>query len=154
MPVFMSDAADTVTAPDLAALAVDLRALVGRLKRRLREQADTGDLTPSQIDALLRLHGEGPMTVTALAASERVRPQSMGATIAALESAGHVTREPDPSDGRQSIVSLTPAFDIMLREGRAARQDWLIRAFQSSLTPAEQARLADAVALLKRVAEA
>ena len=42
----------------------------------------------------------------------------------------------------------------MLREGRAARQDWLIRAFQSSLTPAEQARLADAVALLKRVAEA
>ena len=92
MPVFMSDAADTVTAPDLAALAVDLRALVGRLKRRLREQADTGDLTPSQIDALLRLHGEGPMTVTALAASERVRPQSMGATIAALESAGHVTR--------------------------------------------------------------
>lgn len=150
----MSKLADDPTAPDLAALAVELRGLVGRLKRRLREQADTGDLTPSQIDALLRLHREGPMTVTALAAGEGVRPQSMGATVAALEAAGHLMRAPDPADGRQSIVSLTPAFEAMLLEGRAARQDWLIRAMQTALTPAEQAQLAAAVDLLKRMAEA
>jgi DNA-binding MarR family transcriptional regulator len=123
------------------------------LKRRLREQADTGDLSPSQTDALLRLHGEGPMTVTALAASERVRPQSMGATVTALEAAGHVARRPDPDDGRQSIVSLTLACELMIKEGRAARQDWLIRAMQTALTPAEQAQLAVAVDLLKRMAE-
>lgn len=153
MPLFMTDPTDHPTAPDLAALAVELRGLVGRLKRRLREQADTGDLTPSQIDALLRLHREGSMTVTALAAGEGVRSQSMGATVTALEAAGHVTRAPDPGDGRQSIVSLTPAFEIMLLEGRAARQDWLIRAMQTALTPAEQAQLAAAVDLLKRMAE-
>ncbi|MDR3408429.1 MAG: MarR family transcriptional regulator, partial [Methylovirgula sp.] len=32
-----------------SALAAELRALVGKLKRRLREQADAGDLTPSQV---------------------------------------------------------------------------------------------------------
>jgi DNA-binding MarR family transcriptional regulator len=149
----MSNLTDGPPSPDLAALAVDLRGLVGRLKRRLREQADTGDLSPSQTDALLRLHGEGPMTVTALAASERVRPQSMGATVTALEAAGHVARRPDPDDGRQSIVSLTPACELMIKEGRAARQDWLIRAMQTALTPAEQAQLAVAVDLLKRMAE-
>lgn len=94
------------------------------------------------------------MTVTALAVSEGVRSQSMGATVTALEAAGHVTRAPDPSDGRQSIVSLTPAFRIMLKEGRAARQDWLIRVLQTSLTPAEQAHLASAIEILKRVVEA
>jgi DNA-binding MarR family transcriptional regulator len=150
----MSDQASDPSAPDLTTLAVELRGLFGRLKRRLREQADTGDLTPSQIDALLRLHREGPMTVTALAVSEGVRSQSMGATVTALEAAGHVTRAPDPSDGRQSIVSLTPAFRIMLKEGRAARQDWLIRVLQTSLTPAEQAHLASAIEILKRVVEA
>ena len=38
-----------------AMLAAELRTLVGKLKRRLREQANSGDLTPSQISVLLRL---------------------------------------------------------------------------------------------------
>jgi len=37
---------------DISALATELRSLVGRLKRRLREQGSVGDLTPSQIAAL------------------------------------------------------------------------------------------------------
>jgi DNA-binding MarR family transcriptional regulator len=94
------------------------------------------------------------MTITALAAAGSVRPQSMGATVAALEDLGHVRRAPDPSDGRQSIVSVTPTFETLLRDGRAARQDWLIGALQNTLTPAEQAQLAAAVDLLKRVIDA
>ncbi len=134
-----------------AVLASELRGLAGRLKRKLREQSDPGDFTFSQTDVLLRLSREGPMTVTALAAAEGVRPQSMGATVAALEGLGHVHRAPDPADGRQSIVSLTPSFETLLGEGRAARQDWLIRALRTALTPAEQAQLAAALDLLKRV---
>src|ERR1700688_4106319 len=107
------------------ALALDLHALSGKLKRRLREQASAGDLTPSQTSVLGRLNRDGPTTVTALARGEGVRSQSMGATIAVLEAAGLVEGSPDPEDGRQTILSLTSACRELIKNGRAARHDWL-----------------------------
>ena len=133
-------------------LASDLRALVGTLKRRLREQAHDEDLTPSQVSALIRLEREGPLTVTALALVEGVRPQSMGATVAALEAAGLVCGAPDPNDGRQTLLSVTPRCQAWIAQGRDARQDWLVRAIQRELSPEEQEQLVSAVALLKRIA--
>src|ERR1700761_2019053 len=97
---------DTASAP---ALAAQLRALVSTFKRRLREQADVGDLTPSQASALVRLEREGPATLSALARAEGVRSQSMGAIVAVLQAAGLVSGAPDPADGRQTILSITPA---------------------------------------------
>jgi len=135
------------------AMASDLRLLIGQLKRRLREEATLGDFTPSQIAVLRRLHDDGPATVTALARAEGVRSQSMGATVAALEAAGMVSGSPHPSDGRQTILSLTPACRKQVVAGRAAREDWLFRTIQSKLTPKEQGELAHAIELLRRVAE-
>lgn len=136
-----------------SALAAELRVLIGKLKRRLREQADPGDLTPSQVTVMMRLEREGPATVSELARAEAMRPQSMGATIAALEAAGLVAGAPDPADGRQTILSLTPACREMIRTGRAAREDWLFRAIRKVLAPDEQEALARAIELLKRIAE-
>src|SRR5277367_5231656 len=90
----------------LLALAGDLRAVIGQLKRRLREQAGWGDLTWSQTSVLSRLDREGPATVTTLARVEGMRPQSMGAIVSALQAAGLVTGSPDPTDGRQTVLSL------------------------------------------------
>lgn len=134
-----------------AALAVELRVLIGQLRRKLREQSNPGDYTWSQKLVLLRLEREGPATVTALARAEGVRPQSMGATVAVLEEAGLVSGAPDPSDGRQTILSLTPACREMMAAGRAAREDWLFHAIQSNFAPAELPGLEAAVALLKRL---
>ena len=125
--------------------------LVGRLKRRLRDQAHVGDLTSSQVQVLGRLERDGPATVTSLASAEGMRPQSMGATVAALESAGFVSGTPDPGDGRQTILSLTPACRERIRAGRAAREDWLSHIIQAKFAPAERAELARAVELLKRI---
>jgi len=143
------------SSPDSTAhtLAGELRVLFGRLRRRLREQADPGDLTWSQTAVLSRLDREGPATVTALAKAEGVRPQSMGATVAGLEAAGLVTGTPDPSDGRQTILSLTPACREWVQAGRAAREDWLFRAIQAELSADEQAQLAGVVDLLRRIAD-
>src|SRR5229473_709716 len=135
------------------ALALDLHAFNGKLKRRLREQASAGDLTPSQTSVLGHLDRDGPATVTALARVEGVRSQSMGATIAVLEAAGLVKGSPDPEDGRQTILSLTPACRELIRSGRAARQDWLLRAIQTKLTPQEQQQLATAMKLLNRLVD-
>lgn len=136
-----------------AALASELHALFGKLKRRLRGQASAGDLTPSQIAVLLHLEREGSATVSALARLESVRPQSMGATVASLEALGLVKGSPDPGDGRQTILSLTPACQDMIRSGRAARHEWLLRAIQSKLTSQEQAQLKAAIALLNRIVD-
>ena len=148
----MNGISDNIHADRTSALATEIRALCGKLKRRLREQAGVGDLTPSQISVLLRLEREGPATTSNLARLEGMRPQSMGAVIAPLETAGLVSGAPDPSDGRQTLLSLTDACRKWVAEGRAARQDWLTGALQARLSPEEQGRLAEAVELLKRLA--
>jgi DNA-binding MarR family transcriptional regulator len=135
------------------ALAGDLRALVGKLKRRLREQASAGDFTPSQLAVLQRLEREGPATVSSLARAEGMRPQSMGTVVAALESAGLLTGAPDPADGRQTLWSLTDAFANWMRESRAARQDWLARTIEARLSDVEQTELAHAITLLQRLVQ-
>ncbi|MES5484740.1 MarR family transcriptional regulator [Bradyrhizobium sp. INPA03-11B] len=134
-----------------SALAEDLRLLIGTLKRRLREQGQRDDLPPSHVAVLLRLEKDGPATVSSLARSEGMRPQSMSSAIAALEAAGLVRGAPDPDDGRQTIMSLTDTCRERLRTGRAARQDWLSRTIAARLSAREQDELAAAVGLLKRL---
>ncbi len=141
------------TSIDASTLAAELHALNGKLKRKLREQASAGDLTPSQGAVLRHLHEDGPATVTALARMAGVRSQSMGATISDLEALGLIAGTPDPKDGRQTILSLTPACRELIRTGRAARHDWLMRAIQTKLNAEEQAQLAFAMQLLNRLVD-
>jgi DNA-binding MarR family transcriptional regulator len=136
-----------------SALAGELRILISQLRHRLREQAHLGDYTWSQTSVIIRLERDGPATVSALARAEGVRQQSMGATISTLEAAGLVKGSPDPADGRQTILSLTDACREMIQANRAAKEDWLFRAIQAKLSPAEQEQLATALELLKRIAD-
>jgi DNA-binding MarR family transcriptional regulator len=135
------------------ALAAELADLFGKLKRKLRAQASGGDFTPSQVAVLMHLDRAGPTTVSALARLEGVRPQSMGATVASLEGLGLVRGASDPNDGRQTILSLTPRCETMIRTGRAARHEWLLRAITSKLTAQEQAQLKAALGLLNRIVD-
>ncbi|MEK6350504.1 MAG: MarR family transcriptional regulator [Burkholderia sp.] len=149
----MSRSSEISPAAEPAHLAGDLRIALARLMRRLREQGRAGDFTSSQRSVLLRLERDGPSTVSALARAESVRPQSMRATVAALEAAGAVSGSPDPADGRQTLMCLTDAFRARLQASRAAREDWLGRALDARLSAAERRELAAAVALLQRLAE-
>jgi DNA-binding MarR family transcriptional regulator len=148
----MSDPPDIATAR-VSTLAAELRSTIGKLSRRLRDQTHFNDLTWTQISALYRLEQDGPATVTHLARAAGMRPQSMGANIAALEAAGFVTGRPDPDDGRQTMLSITPACEEWIRAGRAARQDWLHNAIHTQLDPDEQAQLHRAIALLNRLGD-
>ncbi len=149
MPVSAEDPGVTRTTN----LAQDIRGLWGKLKRRLREQSNVGDLSPSQTAVLLRLEKDGPATTSGLARAEGMKPQSMGTVVAMLESAGLVQGAPDPADGRQTVLSLTDACKKRIGEGRAARQDWLFRTIQARLTPTEQDQLAAAITLLQRLVD-
>jgi DNA-binding MarR family transcriptional regulator len=136
------------------ALAGELRVTLSKLSRRLREQAHAADLTGAQKSVLLRLERDGPATVSTLARAEGVRPQSMGATVAALEAMSLIAGSPDPSDGRQTILSLTSACREWIRAVREAKEDWLHSAIRAKLSPEEQEQLTATIELLRRLADA
>jgi len=138
---------------DPEVLAGELLALISRLKRRLHEESRHDDYTPSQVAVLVRLRHDGPATVTELARAEGVRPQSMGATVAALEAGGLISGAPDPADGRRTILSLTSFALSEIATSRAAKEGWLFSAVRSTFTEAERERLGEAVVLLRRLAE-
>lgn len=91
------------------------------------------------------------MTTSAMARAEAMRPQSMGALLAALEAMGLTSGRPDPSDGRQTMISLTDSCRSLIEKGRAARQDWLTHTVETRLSPEEQKQLLSAMALLQRL---
>ena len=133
------------------ALASDLRVVIGQLVRRLR--AERRDLSLAQVTVLGRLDRVGPCGVSDLAAGERVRPQSMASTVAALLAGGLVSRAPDPGDRRRVLIALTPAGREALAVDRRRREGWLADAIRGDLSPKEQRALADAAVLLSRIAE-
>lgn len=132
-------------------LARDLRVLVGRLRRRVKEVADTYELTPSQLAVVSRLDREGPATASDLAAAERVRPQSMAATVAVLDERGWLVRTPDPADGRKLLLSLNDTAREHLSDSRQVRDEWLGTALADRYTEAERATIAKAIDLLGRL---
>jgi DNA-binding MarR family transcriptional regulator len=134
-------------------LAHEFRETLGRLVRRLR--AETAGQPPvGQVAVLGRLDREGPASTSDLAAAERMRPQSMAQTVRDLESAGLVSRRPDPGDGRRVLVELTPAGRERLRVNRAQRETWLSEMIEHEFTDAERETLRDALVLLRRIADA
>jgi DNA-binding MarR family transcriptional regulator len=134
-------------------LAAEMRAVLRKLKLRYREHGGSNDLTSSQISVVLRLEKDGSATVSGLARVEGMRPQSMSAVVAPLQKSGLVIGVPDPSDGRQTLMSLTPKCRKWLQEGRAARQDWLATTISRKLSVHEQEKLQAVLELLKRLAE-
>ena len=138
---------------DVGQLAAVLRANVGLLLRRLRQVPGEGELTLPESSALVRLERGGPATPSALARLEQISPQSMGATLAALESRGLIARHSDPADGRRSVMSVTEAGRQMLGDRRNARTEQLAKALSTGFTPAELQALAAASPLLERLAQ-
>ena len=133
-------------------LAHELRETLGRLVRRLR--AEPGLPPVAQLTVLGRLDREGPASTSDLAAAERMRPQSMAQTVRDLEAAGLVSRRPDPDDGRRALVELTALGRERVHAARAQRESRLSEILERDLTPAERETLREAVALLRRIADA
>ncbi|MQY26218.1 MarR family winged helix-turn-helix transcriptional regulator [Nocardia aurantia] len=144
---------DTPRTPEqIAAAATELRVVAGRLLRQLRAARADSEVTMSQAVVIGRL-AEAPATVADLARAERVRPQSMRVTLAALEERGLVERTPHPTDQRSVLMSLTEAGHRLRRETEQAKQSWLTRAMTEKLTADELDRLMEAVVLLRRLVE-
>lgn len=125
---------------------------LGFFLRRVRATGAGSELSLSELAALGRLERGGPATVAELARGEGVKPQSMGATIAALEDRRLVERKAHPTDGRQVNILLTPRGLAMRESVKVAKRTWLAQAL-AQLSKQEQETLFAAGGLLRRLAE-
>ncbi len=145
---------DSRPGPDVEQVAAALQLSIRLLRRQLRqsqvERAD--DLTLPETSALALLERGGPTTPGALAKVEQISPQSMGATLGALEARGLVERHADPADGRRVLMSITEAGTAALRVRRTARTEQLAQALSAGFTSVELRQLMTAAPLIERLA--
>ena len=139
-----------VTSRDTA--VIDFIQAIGLLVRRVRAAAASQELSLTEAAVMSRLAKDGPATTADLARAESMKPQSMGATIAALEEMGMVERKPHPTDGRQVNIELTAKGEAMRKSAKDARRTWLAQAI-AQLDKQEQATLFAAGEIVRRLVE-
>jgi DNA-binding MarR family transcriptional regulator len=139
--------------PEVRVTAARLRVSLSAFRRRIQEAAMESDLSAPQLTALSRIDRLGPVTTAELARREQITPQAMGVTVASLEQLGLVARSADVSDGRRSILSLTPSGRDAVHSGRSAVSDKIAAALAESFTPGEIAVLDAAAPLIERLSD-
>lgn len=138
-------------APELELAAERLRKVLRLLHRRAQGPSSAAEPTRSEQAILAWLEEQGPMSISALAAAEHVRPQSIGQTVDLLEQQGWATRTRTSQDRRQVMVALTDAGRHALTIGRDLRQAWLVHTLATRFTPHERTKITDAITLLERI---
>lgn len=89
-------------------IAALLHEQFARLTRQLRTIELPQGMTPERLSALSVIDKRGPISVTALADNEMVRPATMSRMVTALVEEGLVKRSDDKNDGRGVLVTTTP----------------------------------------------
>jgi DNA-binding MarR family transcriptional regulator len=131
---------------------IELMHVVGRLVRRVRAAAAAQGLSMTESAVMARLVKHGPSTIADLARAEGMKPQSMGATIGALEEMGIIGRKPHPTDGRQVNIQLTDQGVALRKRIKEAKRTWLAQAI-AQLDQQEQATLFAAGEIIRRLVE-
>ncbi|MCX4513222.1 MarR family transcriptional regulator [Streptomyces sp. NBC_01619] len=107
---------------ELAVFLRRARASSGEMAREVHPE-----LEPAAYGLLVRLEESGAQRATELAAYFGVGKATMSRQLRALEELGLVVREPDPADGRASLVRLTEEGLTRFRAVRKARRDRYVR---------------------------
>jgi DNA-binding MarR family transcriptional regulator len=130
-----------------------LRQGMSRLARRLRAERVGHGLSLSRLSLLNLLARNGPMTASAMAAAERLQPQSLTRMLSRLENDGLIVRSPDDVDRRQVRIDITREGMAVLDEDTDRREAWLANAMAERLTPTECELLRLAAGLMERLAD-
>lgn len=149
-------AAETVAAHAAAAdqeLPARLRAVIGRLSRRLRPTLAGSGLTPSQTSILLTVERRGPLRLADLAAIESINPTMLSRITGRLSELGLIARTPDAGDRRAALVESTPAGRRMRKRIQRERTAALQARLQQ-LSAQDLQALQAALPALERLAEA
>ncbi|TCC52488.1 MarR family transcriptional regulator [Kribbella capetownensis] len=108
----------------MAQETLQLLVAMHRIVRHLRRSRTTTALHPTQFLALMLVADEQPIRIGEIAARVPCSQPTATTTVAGLEDAGLVRREPDPVDGRATAVVLTEAgAETVEASGRQAAEE-------------------------------
>jgi DNA-binding MarR family transcriptional regulator len=132
-----------------------LRAVIGRLSRRLRPTAAgiAAGLTPTRVSVLLHVVREGRLPLSELAETEGINPSMLSRVVADLAEAGLLERVSDERDRRAAWVKATAAGRRLAERMRRERTEAL-RTALDELSEDERAQLERALPALETLAEA
>lgn len=148
-----AEAAATHTTAADQELSARLRAVIGRLSRRLRPTLAGSGLTPSQTSILLTVERHGPLRLADLAAIESINPTMLSRITGRLSELGLIARTPDAGDRRAALVESTPAGRRMRKRIQRERTAALQARLQQ-LSAQDLQALQAALPALERLAEA
>ncbi len=146
-------AGDKAESSTHSALCLQLMQLLTRLPTRMRRYQENAapnipsPLSPRHVAALQQLR-DGPLTVGELAGRLELTLPTVSGVLADLDRTGFVERHPDPADRRRTIVQITPAQTVPVREWLDGAANPLARVLDR-LTTSEQAAFLKAMDLLE-----
>ena len=134
--------------PDLDTSPIGVIGRISRLSREIERRLEpvyaASGLEPGWYDVLATLRRAGPpyrLRPTDFAATLMLTSSGTTKRLDRLEAAGYITREPDPSDRRGVLITLTPEGHSLVDEA-AVKHMANERRILSGLTAAEQRQLA------------
>lgn len=140
--------------PHDEAVVPRLRLATMQLSRRMRQESGNETaLTPSRFSALSTIDANNPLRMTDLARAERVSKSSITRIVGSLSDLGLVELLPDPSDGRSTLIGVTPKGKQVLAT-TSERTDAYLAQQLTTFSDAEKAMLEAAVLLLERLTRA
>jgi DNA-binding MarR family transcriptional regulator len=139
----------TITGSDTAPR---LRAVVGKLSRRLRPTLAGTGLTPTRLSVLATLVRRGPLRISELAEIEGLNPTMLSRVIAELTTSGLLRRVPDAEDRRAARVQATAAGSRLHKKIQHERTD-VLSVLLGELSEEQRATLEPALAVLEELAE-
>jgi DNA-binding MarR family transcriptional regulator len=142
---------------DLTHVSQELRVAVGRVARRLRRISEEGDAEGAVkfngLIVLLRLSHEGALSPSDIARHEKITSQAVAAVVRDLETRGLVVRDAHSTDGRRTVIKLTPAGRRALASHDQAAAHAMVEVLGESFSAGEIRRLASVLPLLNRLAD-
>jgi DNA-binding MarR family transcriptional regulator len=137
---------------DSLEVATALHRAAIRLLRTVRTADDETGVSAPKLSALSVLVFGGAQSLSSLARAEQVTPATMSKLVSDLEGLGLVAKRVDRDDKRGLRIEVTAKGRALMEEGRKRRLN-LLNARIAKLTREERALLANASALMMRLAD-
>ncbi|MDQ1732740.1 MAG: hypothetical protein QOK10_2899 [Pseudonocardiales bacterium] len=146
----------TASDPELA-LAEELFAAIGQLRRQARRQAGRpwplAAVSGAQVELIRLVRRQPGASVAETAAELGLAPNTVSTLVGQLVTAGVLERTPDPNDRRVARLSLTPTAQRRVERWRDQRGAALAQAL-SGLSREDRTVLRRAVGIMARLSAA
>jgi DNA-binding MarR family transcriptional regulator len=119
------------------------------LERRMATRLLEGHLRPGMAPILFVLAERDDLSIKAIGERARLSPSTLTGTLGAMEKAGLVRRRADESDGRSSLIGLTPRARALLPRLYAFHEE-LLQGMYAGMAADEVASLRALLARLNK----